>query len=622
MDIIFDFVLRHFRIIELIVFWYPIIMSMLWVIGGIIYYFRIERKDPLPLPSTPLVSVLVPAYNESDNLVEVIRRLNETSYPNYEILIINDGSRDDTAAYGEALAKKYEQVRFIDLQENNGKANALYLGFMASKGEFLICVDGDSYLDKDCIRYMMAHFLNANNGERVGAVTGNPRVRNRSSLIAKIQVCEYASIISLIKRTQRIWGKVMTVSGVVVAFRKQALLDCGLWDRDMITEDIAVTWKLEKNFWDIRYEPNALCWMLVPETLKGLVKQRKRWAQGGQEVMFRHANIFKSWRRRRMYPIYVEQVMSLGWMLLWLLLTITELFRLLYTADSYVPYLWKSQYLSVICMIQFIVALCLEKKYERGIFRYMVSAAWYPIIYWVVNGVVALLAFPKTLFRNRKKLATWKSPDRGIDTSAEDNGTTTENGELVIRDDDRIKCYTLEGYTASENIIDGKQVWWKKIFEILAACLAWGFILVYFAYIIYGFVCQAMGKVPISIWIYSDKMLNETKHIMFITLIIFLIEVVFMIFWKEYNRIRFGKLNRRTFKPDASVAQIADFFDKSREEIEEMRNAKIIVFEHNPIPKEFKAERKDNINLATATVVATEEGISSMDEQKDFTRRE
>ena len=63
MDYIFEFVLRHFHIIELIVFWYPVVMSLLWIVGSVIYYFRIERKDPLPLPDTPMVSVLVPAFN-------------------------------------------------------------------------------------------------------------------------------------------------------------------------------------------------------------------------------------------------------------------------------------------------------------------------------------------------------------------------------------------------------------------------------------------------------------------------------------------------------------------------------------------------------------------------------
>ncbi|MGV2687283.1 glycosyltransferase, partial [Clostridium perfringens] len=119
------------------------------------------------------------------------------------------------------------------------------------------------------------------------------------------------SIIGSIKRTQRILGKVMTVSGVIVAFRKKALMDVGMWDRDMITEDIAISWKLQKRFWDIRYEPRALCWMLVPETLKGIWKQRVRWSQGGQEVVLRHWDIFKDWRQRRLWPIYIEQILSI-----------------------------------------------------------------------------------------------------------------------------------------------------------------------------------------------------------------------------------------------------------------------------------------------------------------------
>ncbi len=168
----------------------------------------------------------------------------------------------------------------IQLYENKGKANALHLGAHASKAEFLICLDSDAILDQDAPYYLIHHFLHK--GERLGAVTGNPRIRNRNTLLSRIQLVEYSSIIGSIKRTQRILEK-MTVSGVVVAFRKKALVDVGLWDRDMITEDIAVSWKLQQRFWDIRYEPRALCWMLVPETLKGIWKQRVRWAQGGQE---------------------------------------------------------------------------------------------------------------------------------------------------------------------------------------------------------------------------------------------------------------------------------------------------------------------------------------------------
>ena len=630
---IFEFVASHLKIFELIVFWYPVAMSLLWIVGSFIYYFRIERRDPLPLPDTPMVSILVPTYNESAQIAETVERLNKLDYPCYEILLINDGSSDDTAEIEHALARKYGKVRVVDLKENCGKANALDLGFMAANSEYLVCVDGDSYLDKNCIRYMMAHFLNPRNGERVGAVTGNPRVRNRSSLLASIQLCEYASIISMIKRTQRIWGKVMTVSGVVVAYRKRALLECGLWDRDLITEDIGVTWKLERNFWDVRYEPNALCWMLVPETLKGLYKQRKRWAQGGQEVMFRHFNIFMSWKRRRLYPVFTEQLLSLIWVLCWLLLTLTEIFYLFYNSDSYIPYLWKSQFLSVVCMIQFIVALNLERRYDKTIFKYMVSAAWYPVVYWIINGVVSLSAFPRTVYSiiRKKKLATWNSPDRGIGTSSKKKNKiekTEEGGETYdteshdkeenefaffapdLEDEEEIKAYTglaslqthrektgedshLNGKyfrpeeKKKEDIIKNRQRWWKKNIEIFITIFAWAFILIYLLYIIYGAFCISAGNTPVAFFIYNEAMVLESRHLALIAIIILLVEIVVMIIWKEYNRLRFGKKNRRQFRPDVSLEEIAEIMHTTPENIREIQQKKVIVFEKNVIPEDL-----------------------------------
>lgn len=117
------------------------------MIGGIIYYYRIERKDSLPLTDTPMVSILVPAYNEGDNIITTVNHLNALHYPHYEIILINDGSSDNSPDIERQLASQYERVRFVDLKENCGKANALYLGFLAARGEYLVCVDGDSYLD-------------------------------------------------------------------------------------------------------------------------------------------------------------------------------------------------------------------------------------------------------------------------------------------------------------------------------------------------------------------------------------------------------------------------------------------------------------------------------------------
>lgn len=402
------------RYMELFVFWYPAIMSMAWIVGGIMFYISNERRKPLPLNKTPMVSILVPCYNEAETIENTVRELSKIQYPNYEIIVINDGSSDNTEEVAYGLLETYEKMRFINLKENNGKANALYLGLIAANGEILVGVDSDSYLMPDALDYFVPHFTNPYNGERVGAVTGNPRVRNRNTLLAKLQLCEYASIISLIKRTQRIWGKVMTVSGVVVAFRKRALLDCELWDRDMITEDIGVTWKLEKKFWDVRYEPNALCMMLVPETVKGLQAQRRRWTQGGMEILRRHFDIFRSWKTRRMVAVYLEQLTTIAWAVCWLILTIILVVAWIRTGEWLSrPYIWKSLFLSVVCIIQFTVAMILDSRYDKHLFRNAVTAIWYPFLYWYINAIIVIASLP-SLFKKRKTTAKWESPDRGL----------------------------------------------------------------------------------------------------------------------------------------------------------------------------------------------------------------
>jgi len=387
---------------------------MSWIIGGIIFYNRIETKKPMPLIDKPLVSVLVPCFNEEDTIAHTIEKLNQLNYPNYEIIAINDGSEDNTENILKDLNKQYEKLRIIQLNTNAGKANALHLGLVASRGEYLLGVDADSYLDPDALSYMIPHFITPKYGERVGAVTGNPRVRNRTSLLARIQLAEFSSVIGLIKRSQRLLGKIMTVSGVVVLFRKKALVDCGLWDRDMITEDIGVTWKLQKTFWDVRYEPRAICWMLVPETLKGLWQQRVRWAQGGLEVLLRHRDIFTSWKYRRMYPVYLDQVLSVLWAVAWFILIALRLFYVIKGEQSFFEYSWQGQYLAFLCLIQFAVAMKLDNKHDEKLLRYYIWAVWYPIFYWYFNVLVVLRAIPRALKSRNKEFATWESPDRGV----------------------------------------------------------------------------------------------------------------------------------------------------------------------------------------------------------------
>ena len=567
------------------VFWYPAIMAMMWVLGSLIFYYSNERKKPLKLERTPFVSILMPAHNESSVLIPVVEQMTKLNYPEYEIILINDGSSDDTSEVMKALCEKYPCVRVVDLKKNCGKANALYLGLIASKGEILVGVDADSYLDKDALRYMVSHFVNKNNGERVGAVTGNPRVRNRGSLLGKIQLCEYASIISLIKRTQRVLGKVMTVSGVCVAYRKRALLDCGFWDRDMMTEDIAVTWKLEKNFWDVRYEPRALCWMLVPETIKGLWRQRKRWAEGGLEVVFRHWDIFKSWRRRRMTPIYLEQVASFFWSVCWLFLTILLVTSEIRGEHLYTDLIWKSQFLSFVCLVQFVVAMILESKYDKDILKSTWSVIWYPILYWYINVFITLSALFKTILP-RKKLATWKSPDRGI--------TQTQKEEDRKTNPQPIQLDKYESAHNGDSHIEYKnnQKTWKKVIGVVLTLIAWIYMLVYFCYMIYGIICDKMHR-PVKEFLFYDlNKIHQTEHFFAVLFIAVLIEILVLLLWKEYNRRRFGSLRRRKFAPDITDQEIDSYFHLDPLVSEVFHNEKYIGIEETPVPEGIGQGRK------------------------------
>ncbi len=232
---------------------------------------RGEDTPPPTLPGNPLISILIPCFNEEKNARETISAALAQRYANLEVIAINDGSSDNTARVLQQLAQEEPRLRVIHLAANQGKAVALKAGAAAARGDLLVCIDGDALLDRDTAARLVAPLIHY---PHVGAVTGNPRIRTRSTLIGRIQVGEFSSIIGLIKRTQRIYGRVFTVSGVIAAFRRRALADVGYWSPDMITEDIDISWKLQLRHWDIFFEPRALCWILMPETLKGLWKQR------------------------------------------------------------------------------------------------------------------------------------------------------------------------------------------------------------------------------------------------------------------------------------------------------------------------------------------------------------
>lgn len=328
------------------VFYYPLFMSYLWMIGAIIFYWK-ERKappydQPAPLESYPKVAVLIPCFNEGDNAEETITHALKLDYPHFEVIAINDGSSDNTGEVLDRLAEQHEKLRVVHLAQNQGKAMGLQAGSLMTDAEFLIGIDGDALLDPHAAKWMVRHFLQ---NPTVAAVTGNPRIRTRSTLLGRIQVGEFSSIVGMIKRAQRTFGRLFTVSGVITAFRKSAVHQVDYWSPNMLTEDIDITWKLQRAGWDIRFEPNALVWILMPETLNGLWKQRLRWAMGGAQVLIKNIDVFTKPKLNFLWPLMFELCLTLVWSylmlamaLLWLVHFILPVPALAVVSSPFLPY--------------------------------------------------------------------------------------------------------------------------------------------------------------------------------------------------------------------------------------------------------------------------------------------
>lgn len=403
------------------IFYYPLFMSYLWMIGALIFYWK-ERKEPpyqqpKPLSAYPLVAVLIPCFNEQDNAVETITHALNLNYPNFEVIAINDGSSDRTAEILNVLSEQHDKLRVVHLAENQGKAMALQAGSLLTDAEYLIGIDGDALLDQHAAQWMIRHFLH---NPSVAAVTGNPRIRTRSTLLGRIQVGEFSSIVGMIKRAQRTFGRLFTVSGVITAFRKSAVHEVGYWSPNMLTEDIDITWKLHRAGWDVRFEPNALVWILMPETLNGLWKQRLRWAMGGAQVLIKNIDVLVKPKLNFLWPLIIELCLTLVWsylmlfmVILWMLHWILPYAGFPIVTSPLLP-MGTGILLGTTCLLQFAISKWMDSRYESNLAKNFYWMIWYPIVFWLITVTASIIAFPKVLLRGSGKRARWVSPDRGM----------------------------------------------------------------------------------------------------------------------------------------------------------------------------------------------------------------
>lgn len=339
--------LSWLEIAQLLFIVYFLGLTLIYLLLNIMSYRAIRRYmedyDNTLLPESygpllPPVSVLVPAYNESASIVASVKSILQLDYARYEVIVVNDGSKDDTLkqlqqafnlylhteAYRQQLktqairgvyrSEEYPQLRVID-KHNGGKADALNAGINASKYPLFCAVDADSILQRDSLQRIVRPFV-----DRVEtiAVGGSIRIANGSevrhglltkvglpkSWLAKFQVIEYLRAFLFGRMGWSPLNGMLIISGAFGLFQKRAVLDCGGYQTATVGEDMELVLRLHKHFqqknkpYHIAFIPDPVCWTEAPEDLQTLKNQRIRWQRGLLESLTRNSRLFFSFRGR------------------------------------------------------------------------------------------------------------------------------------------------------------------------------------------------------------------------------------------------------------------------------------------------------------------------------------
>jgi biofilm PGA synthesis N-glycosyltransferase PgaC len=388
---------------------YPVVTGLYWIAAALVFSVRRERHDAAfyTLEEHPHVSILVAAHNEETVIGDTVDQLLRLDWPSFDVTVVDDGSTDRTSEILAPLAES-GRIRLLTKRVNEGKAMALNDAIPLVEGEIVLIVDADGRPERDVLRWMVPHFVKT---PRVAAVTGNPRVVNTTTLLAKLQAIEFSATVSVLRRAQATWGRLMTFSGICTALRKSSIEEVGRFRIGMATEDIALAWQLQTTYADVRYEPRALFAMQVPETLPAWWKQRTRWARGLAQVLRANAPVLRDVRTRRMWPIWIEGLLSTVWSHLyfaaaafWLVALATGVYGF---DGNPVPNFWGLLIASVL-VIQISLGLLLDGRYDRSVRRYAFWIPIYPLAYWMLTAAAAVRGTLPGLLRARSAApVTW-----------------------------------------------------------------------------------------------------------------------------------------------------------------------------------------------------------------------
>ena len=288
-------------LILILILIFPLTLDYIILISKIIITFvsRTKPKVPHNFLYHPKITIMIPAHNEEAGLENAIKSVLGTEYNNKEIIVIDDGSTDNTYM----IAKKFSDQGLIKLihrnQASGSKATALNYGSVYATGDLILCMDGDTVLEPQSVHRMVDHFKE----DTVVAVAGNVRIAGGDpgpdgkpihNLLTKLQSYEYLVAMELGRRfsTLGFTTIVAIISGAFGIFRRTVFENVGKYDKDTITEDFDLTLKMlkrkdsGKN--NIKFLGDAIAWTYCPSKMSVWIKQRERWAFGEYTTLRKH----------------------------------------------------------------------------------------------------------------------------------------------------------------------------------------------------------------------------------------------------------------------------------------------------------------------------------------------
>lgn len=395
-----------FLYLALFLLWFMLFYHIFLMLGGYLEFLKhdkVVKKFSENKEELPMVSILIPAHNEQLVIENTLQAMVNLDYPKdkLEVIPINDNSNDDTGFIIDEYAKRYPFIRPLHTKPptgGKGKSGALNQGLKHSTGEVIVVYDADNTPEPEAVYHLV---LGLNNDKKAAAVVGKFRVLNATeNLLTRFINIETLTFQWLAQAGRWHWFKMTTIPGTNFAIRRSVIEKLGGWDEKAISEDTELSFRVYNAGYHIRFFPAAITWEQEPETLKVWWKQRMRWAQGNQYVIFKFLTQLRKLNRKvRMdlfYFLFTYLFFFGGILVSHLIFILNLIFDLELLIGNV------SIILLVTGFLLFLVEVCLALSLEKGQLN-LVNALHVVFMYFLYSQMWVILVL-SAFYREAKRV--------------------------------------------------------------------------------------------------------------------------------------------------------------------------------------------------------------------------